>query len=777
MINKILILALSLVSNMILNAREISGTIHDSDNHPIEYASISIFQNDSIVAGNITDVNGKFSFPIPEIANKFRVSFVGYVDYTAPIIKSDVGTIIMHSDSVVLDEIVVSAPLIRREADRIILNIAANTLMANKNAQELLKTAPGVWTTDESLSIYGQEGTEVYINDNKVNLTGSQLINILRSVQSSSIATIEIIPKAGAEFNANSSGGVIRINLKKNRVDGISGSAGMNTIGGEYKAWFNPFANVSVHTGKWTINMSGNFNDSPKDKITTHEQSSNSSLGIELVGISKHKNKVLQGNAMLGVFYQASDNDRLGVQIDYSPDRSNDHSRSQTIMSGKELGETFGEYDNKYCFHNCNIALNWHHKLGSDGSELKWISNYNYQQTTNNEHNEMARSFVQTDSVYNTDNLNRYNIIATELSLNKVLPKDWRIFSGIKYTHNNMRYCSYHEYYVDRSWIHNDKYDYDDSFVENIYAAYITANGQTGRWRYKAGLRGELYQSSVEGAKINQFSVFPNVNVSYSLTDKGDYVMSLGYYRNARRPSFWALSPIIQQVSDYSYTVGNPTLKPSYSNSVSLDFILANRFTVAVGYTRASNAIRQMFKSDPEHLERMYLTWGNTGITHNGFIHGDGFIQLRNWWSIYASATYLIENQKMAEDAKPETNHYVQIVGSTTFRLPKGYNFTINCFYNSPMTIGNIKVFPIFNLNPTIQKSFGKHWSLSLGAENLLQRTGKIKTKSSGYERLTFTKNYATIRLGVTYTFNSGKAFQTPRIENNSDNSRLSKEQ
>ena len=91
-----------------------------------------------------------------------------------------------------------------------------------------MKTAPGVWATDETMSIYGQGGTTVYIDDRKVNMSGNRLMTYLKSIQSSSIATIEIIPKAGAEYSADSSGGIIKINLKRNMVDGINGSAGLN---------------------------------------------------------------------------------------------------------------------------------------------------------------------------------------------------------------------------------------------------------------------------------------------------------------------------------------------------------------------------------------------------------------------------------------------------------------------------------------------------------------------------------------------------------------------
>ncbi|MDE6298451.1 MAG: hypothetical protein K2M10_02210, partial [Muribaculaceae bacterium] len=199
-----------------------------------------------------------------------------------------------------LQEILVKAPLIRREADRIVMNVAANPLSANKDAHELLKTAPGVWATDESLSIYGQGGTIVYIDDRKVNLRGVQLMTYLKSIPSSSIATIEIIPKAGAEYNADSSGGVIRINLKRNRIDGLTASSGMNLTAGRNEKWINPFVNLSLHSGKWTANFNGSLNGSPLDRYTSHEESKNRIVSQTLHGVSFHKSKAIQGNMSFG---------------------------------------------------------------------------------------------------------------------------------------------------------------------------------------------------------------------------------------------------------------------------------------------------------------------------------------------------------------------------------------------------------------------------------------------------------------------------------------------
>jgi hypothetical protein len=183
-----------------------------------------------------------------------------------------------------------------------------------------------------------------------------------------------------------------------------------------------------------------------------------------------------------------------------------------------------------------------------------------------------------------------------------------------------------------------------------------------------------------------------------------------------------------------------------------------------------------MFVCNPEYPERMYLTWANIGKDRSGFIHGDGFINITKWWNLYTSLTYAINSQQLDRDGGFDTFSYLQAVVSTSFILPHSFNMTLNGFYQTKMKVGNITVYPLLNINPTIQKRFGHHWTLSLGLENILQRKGKIRAVSTGYDRLTSTKQYVAIKLGVTYDFNSGKSFRAQRIEKNNDASRLQKE-
>lgn len=534
----LIILTILLCSISLASAREIEGIVMDSDSIPIEFANVTAFANDSVVGGGITDASGLFNIKVGSDCNRLRVSFVGYDDVILNSIQQNMGRIVLQQTSTTLQEVVVKAPLIRREADRIVLNVAANPLTTNKDAQELLKTAPGVWATDESLSIYGQGGTAVYIDDRKVNMTGNQLMTYLKSIQSSSIATIEIIPKAGAEYSADSSGGIIKINLKRNRVDGLTGAAGLNLTAGEYKQWINPFINLGAHIGKWTFNINGNINGSPSDKYTSYEESTNAAVSQEMFGVSRHKKKAIQGNVSLGVFYEPTDKDKIGLQFDYSPDRTRHTSNSGTEISGLKVQDgTFGTYESQDRFHNLNVAFNWSHTTDKKGSVLKLVSNYNYQLSSAKEDNVMRWSYNPNDSVYNTDNRNRYNIFVTDLSFRKVFNTNWNLNVGAKYTFNNISNRSFHHFFKDELWVSDMRYDFDSSYDENIAAVYATANGKFGRWKFKAGIRGEYSGTNGGVANDDRFDLFPNANVSYNLTEKGDYTVAVGYYRNIRRQS------------------------------------------------------------------------------------------------------------------------------------------------------------------------------------------------------------------------------------------------
>ncbi len=117
----LIILSLFLCSISLALAREIQGVVMDSDSIPIEFANVTAFANDSVVGGGITDASGLFNIKVGSECNRLRVSFVGYDDVILNSIHNNMGRIVLQQTSTTLQEVIVKAPLIKREADRMCL--------------------------------------------------------------------------------------------------------------------------------------------------------------------------------------------------------------------------------------------------------------------------------------------------------------------------------------------------------------------------------------------------------------------------------------------------------------------------------------------------------------------------------------------------------------------------------------------------------------------------------------------------------------------------------
>lgn len=58
------------------------------------------------------------------------------------------------------------------------------------------------------------------------------------------------MPTTGADYDADSAGGAIRITLRKRRENGIDGSVSFNTSQAEIVNKYNPSANINIHSGR-----------------------------------------------------------------------------------------------------------------------------------------------------------------------------------------------------------------------------------------------------------------------------------------------------------------------------------------------------------------------------------------------------------------------------------------------------------------------------------------------------------------------------------------------
>ena len=203
------------------------GRVVNEQGQAIEYATVVLLDEGEQVAGMATDPEGRFSLKVPSGDYTLQIQYLGYEPLTRSVrveADNDLGDFTLHAATTQIEGVVVKAQLIRREADRFVMDVANAPAAIGKDGVELLERAPGVWMDNERISINGKSGTKVFVNDRELRLEPEQLTTYLRSLRAEEIQKIEVIPTTGADHDADATGGIIRITLRKQREIGMQGS-------------------------------------------------------------------------------------------------------------------------------------------------------------------------------------------------------------------------------------------------------------------------------------------------------------------------------------------------------------------------------------------------------------------------------------------------------------------------------------------------------------------------------------------------------------------------
>ena len=103
------------------------GRVVDEQNSPIEFATVVLLAGTEQVAGTTTDEEGRFSFSAHAGRYTLSVQHLSYENYSKEVEITegiDLGNIVLKSSATKIDEVVVKGQLVRREADRFVVDVA-----------------------------------------------------------------------------------------------------------------------------------------------------------------------------------------------------------------------------------------------------------------------------------------------------------------------------------------------------------------------------------------------------------------------------------------------------------------------------------------------------------------------------------------------------------------------------------------------------------------------------------------------------------------------------
>lgn len=203
----------------------VTGVVKDAGGEPLTGATVLELGTTN---GVITGVNGEYSLKI-EVGKKITVSFVGYKQAEVTVGKSNVINIVMESDALLTDEVVVVGygSMQKREVTSSITSIKNKDLIPGVASSPLMSMQGKV----TGLSVVSTQGTDPNAGvslqlrgANSVNASAGPLIVVdgvpggnLNSIPREDIVSIDVLKDASAAaiYGTRASGGVVLVTTRQ----------------------------------------------------------------------------------------------------------------------------------------------------------------------------------------------------------------------------------------------------------------------------------------------------------------------------------------------------------------------------------------------------------------------------------------------------------------------------------------------------------------------------------------------------------------------------------
>ncbi len=760
---------------------EISGSVKDTEGVPLPLANVLLLraQDSILVKGTSADDAGRFSLTgvAPDLYF-LNATYFGYGSVLVPLeVRSDIriGALILEEEGASLDEVVVTGqrPTVERLADRVVFNVE-NTVMSEGSTWDILRNAPGVVTVQDNLEIRGQTAT-VYINDRKVQLTQSEILDLLKGLDGNVVSSVEVIPVPPANYEAED-GPVLNIRTRQNILPGYKGS-----VRAQYTQAVFPKYNfgTSHYFKSGKFGLFANYSISPRKEFRDTENSVNF-IDAQNTVFSRWQtdvDRITRSQAQqlnLILDYDLSERDQLNLTTNttYSPNKTFAYDLETVMRNGAGAVDSTLRtlQDTETDQFNTSFDLNYTRKLKKEGATLKANAHYTHFQDRSAQDGlttyfDPSGTFLRdfsfaTDSEQDIDittgQLDYYTPVASGSFEAGAKGSFIRSRNRIDYATGAVGGRSFEDIAL------SDRYNYDES----VYAAYATLNKNWDPWTVKAGLRAE--QTEVKGEsltleEINRQSyleLFPSLFVSRELTEGQS--MSFSYSRQLTRPNYADLNPFRIFLNENDFEQGNPNLVPAFSNNFNLNWTLDDTFFVDLYYRDNGRYISTVTFQDNEDLVLRDTNQNAKGSTSYG-LDFTVSTSITPFWYLYSYNSLFYEEEIIFAEASDIETYKNRITGfygylSNSLTLSKDGTLTgeASLLYISGFLYGAAKMSETITLNLGLRKSLWDDRAvLSLVAEDLLGRANATyTTRYANQDQTIFVKPETQfVRLSFTYNF------------------------
>ncbi len=775
----------------------IRGKVIDKENNePLGFVTVALVPQGTTapVAGCNTNDDGTFLLNgIKEGNYTLQLSFVGYlsdsrkVSITAADNKRNIGTIIMKADRKMLKEVVVTEQRSQMsfEIDKRVFTVDQNIASTGGSASDVLMDIPSVEVDNEgSVSLRGSESVTVWINGKASGLTSDNQGDILQQMPAGSIEKIEVITNPSAKHSPEGTAGIINIILKRDRKAGYYGSvqAGADSQGG-----YNAGGNINYSSGK--LDIYGGFNyrnmqfDNESTTTTRYFGARNSYQKQRSTG--SHNPNNIFGRAGLTWRFTEKDEVYTNLMAMYGKGK---HENDIVGESGPMNSDgTYGDPTEKRKRTTSqdgsprmyNVEVGYTHRW-SDTHFLDFSVSHNMwkqlRDATYLQETEFLGTAPTTHKSYQfQDGENKSISTGIKLDYEYKINDNNRIEAGYKgdFSDDDSPVITY----TDEAHTQLDKGLYNKfRYKQETHAVYGTYSGRVGKLGFQVGLRGEYWNvktrsygyadeqsGNIPGFKSNDFfKLFPSAFLSYEISE--GHEVQLNYTRRLRRPWGGQLNDFKNISDSTNISFGNPGLTPEYSNAYEVNYIKnwKNHTLSLSGYYRTTEDVIERISYSQGRV--IYTTSENVASTESAGLEIVGKNKLFRKLDITTTVnffyykldgfSYLINDQVIT--GEPDENFSWNARMTASVMLPWGITMQATGRYNAKRIVAQGHREPNYSVDLGFRKSFGKNWSLSVNARDLLDSRGwHSVTENNGFYRDS-ESSHGGRRFGFTLTYSFG---------------------
>ncbi|MEY8759605.1 TonB-dependent receptor domain-containing protein [Chryseobacterium tongliaoense] len=572
---RFLLIVIALCFGFIAHAQSIAGHIFSNSNIGLSDVEVVATSESGQKLSAITNEQGEFEIKLPETGNyeieviqngekllSEKINILNDIkkDFKVETIKTIEGVVIRSQKK-----------LIERKVDRLIFNVENSIAAAGGDALDAMSKVPGINVMNENISVIGKSNVKVMINNRILQLSGNDLTEYLKTIKSDDIKSLELLTNPPSKYSAEGNSGLINIVLKKQKNDTWNASvrslyhqatyptgAASGTLNYN-KNKLSILANAGYTKGK-TAPVETNEIYYPLETWKTRNNRKDLSDRFNTqFGIEYQSGKITNGIKYNGIFSNPEIQDNSFTDI---KNTASDSLVSQ--LNTKGIGKIKNQLH----------TFNYHFIYDIDSTGKKLSADFDFlhlnNKTDRNFTTQSNNELLQNSLALGNQKIDNYSLnIDMEHPLKE---NDLYLNYGARFSFINTKNRYNHFDIMNGALIENAGLTDHFTLKENTQALYFSAGKKfTALIEAKLGLRVENTQ--LEGNSViknsinknNYIKFFPTFYIVYNANESNSY--SFNYGKRINRPAFDALNPFRWILSPYTYSEGNPMLKPSVSDN------------------------------------------------------------------------------------------------------------------------------------------------------------------------------------------------------------------